>query len=167
MLGRGRISIPVIVTGIVFSMLPDADIIGFQFGIEYGDSWGHRGATHSLTFAAVIAMLTTAILRPDRYMIAGLYLFLAMASHGLLDMLTNGGLGAALFWPISDARIFAPITPIAVSPIGVADFISARGLTVLYSEITWIWTPLLFLVGTVYLVSRGSAKWRQQSGTEK
>ena len=33
------------------SLLPDADVIGFRFGVRYEDTWGHRGATHSLTFA--------------------------------------------------------------------------------------------------------------------
>src|ERR1044071_302595 len=33
------------------SMLPDADVIGFAFGVRYGDPWGHRGATHSFVFS--------------------------------------------------------------------------------------------------------------------
>ena len=37
------------------SLLPDADVIGFALGVEYGDPWGHRGATHSLTFALAVA----------------------------------------------------------------------------------------------------------------
>lgn len=73
-----------------------------------------------------------------------------MASHGLLDTLTNGGLGAALFWPFDNARHFAPFTPIAVSPIGIANFISERGLRVLISEAIWIWTPLTVLTCVVW-----------------
>ena len=30
------------------SLLPDADVVGFALGVQYGDPWGHRGATHSL-----------------------------------------------------------------------------------------------------------------------
>src|SRR5436190_24157522 len=33
------------------SLLPDADVIGFALGVQYGDPWGHRGATHSLVLA--------------------------------------------------------------------------------------------------------------------
>src|SRR6266545_4831547 len=33
------------------SLLPDADVIGFPFGVHYADPWGHRGATHSFAFA--------------------------------------------------------------------------------------------------------------------
>jgi inner membrane protein len=43
------------VFGILCAVLPDVDVIGFEFGIPYGDFWGHRGFTHSLVFAAVLA----------------------------------------------------------------------------------------------------------------
>ena len=155
MLGRRRIPTPVLVTGMAFAMLPDADVIGFSYGIDYAHSWGHRGATHSLAFAAVAALLATALLRPQKYLIAGMFLFVAMASHGLLDTLTNGGLGAALFWPWSDTRHFAPHTPIAVSPIGIANFVSERGLAVLQSEAKWIWLPLALLTAFVIYVRKG------------
>ncbi|QTD55688.1 metal-dependent hydrolase [Parasphingorhabdus cellanae] len=164
LLGRSRLSVPVIAMGIVFAMLPDADVIGFGLGVDYADSWGHRGATHSLVFAAVAALLTVALIRPQRYIIAGLFLFVAMASHGLLDTLTNGGLGAALFWPWDDARHFAPLTPIAVSPIGISDFISARGMKVLQSEAIWIWTPLAVLVGAVLGLKQWRMRWLRQNG---
>ena len=159
-LGRRKIPIPVMVAGIAFAMLPDADVIGFRFGIEYADSWGHRGATHSLLFAAIAALFATAILRPQKYLIASTFLFISMASHGLLDTLTNGGLGAALLWPVDDARYFAPFTPIAVSPIGLTNFISERGLRVLISEAIWIWTPLTALTGAVLILRQRSKKWQ-------
>ncbi len=163
-LGRGRLPVPVIATGIIFAMLPDVDVIGFPMGIDYGHSWGHRGATHSLLFAAVAALLAVALIRPQRYVIAGLFLFVAMASHGFLDMLTNGGLGAALFWPWDETRHFAPATPIAVSPIGISNFISARGMKVLQSEAIWIWTPLMVLVVTVLGLKQWRKLWLRQNG---
>jgi inner membrane protein len=36
------------------SFLPDADVIGFLFGIRYADEWGHRGASHSIVFAMAV-----------------------------------------------------------------------------------------------------------------
>ena len=69
-----------------------------------------------------------------------LYLFLATASHGLLDAFTDGGLGIAFFSPFDATRYFFPVTPIAVSPIG-AGFISDRGLKVIWSELEWVWLP--------------------------
>ena len=41
--------------GALCSVVPDLDIIGFHYGIHYGDFWGHRGFTHSLIFAALVA----------------------------------------------------------------------------------------------------------------
>jgi inner membrane protein len=35
------------VAGALCSVIPDLDVIGFRFGIRYGDFWGHRGFTHS------------------------------------------------------------------------------------------------------------------------
>ena len=57
-----RRSVPasVWIAGIACSMIPDLDVIGFRFGIHYGDFWGHRGFTHSLTFAALLATLVAA-----------------------------------------------------------------------------------------------------------
>ena len=48
--------------GALCSILPDVDVIGFRFGIHYGDFWGHRGFTHSLCFAALLPGVAAAIL---------------------------------------------------------------------------------------------------------
>ena len=69
---------------------------------------------------------------------AGLLAFAAVGSHGLLDAMTTGGLGAALLWPFTPARYFLPLRPIPVSPIG-AGMLSARGAYVVLAEL------LLFL----------------------
>jgi inner membrane protein len=45
---------------IVCSILPDIDSIGFQLGIPYSSFWGHRGITHSLAFAAILAICVAA-----------------------------------------------------------------------------------------------------------
>ncbi|HYX92236.1 MAG TPA: hypothetical protein VE782_11770, partial [Myxococcaceae bacterium] len=50
----------------------------------------------------------------------------AAPCHGLLDALTDGGLGAALFWPLTAARCFAPVLPIPVAPIGPGIFSMGR-----------------------------------------
>jgi inner membrane protein len=71
-----------------------------------------------------------------------LFFFVVGASHGILDAMTNGGRGIALLSPFSNHRYFLPWTPIEVSPLGVRAFISQRGLTVMKSEILWIWMPV-------------------------
>lgn len=43
----------VYLVGALCSTIADLDVIGFSFGIRYGDFWGHRGFTHSLAFAAL------------------------------------------------------------------------------------------------------------------
>lgn len=129
------------------TVLPDTDVIAFAAGVPYASILGHRGFTHSVTFALVTALLALAWLRPARSRLpaVGVFLFVAAVSHPLLDALTNGGLGVALLWPWSDTRWFAPWRPVVVSPIG-AHFFGARGVTVLLSEMLWIWLPLAFAV---------------------
>lgn len=118
------------------SLLPDADVIGFRFGVHYGDAWGHRGATHSLLFA-LLAGTAVGLLAP---LFAASPLRTAscaiavLASHGLLDTLTDGGLGCALSWPFDPHRYFAPWRPIPVAPIGKAYFTS-HGLRVAATEL--------------------------------
>lgn len=138
--GPKRIPASVAVAGAALAMVPDADVIGFGFGIEYADTWGHRGATHALAFALLLTAALAAVWRQARAPLAFAFLLLATASHGLLDSVTDGGLGIALLWPVDNTRYFAPLTPIRVSPIG-ADFFSARGLETLWSEFAWVWLP--------------------------
>jgi inner membrane protein len=151
-LGIGTVMLPrnsgtaVWMAGVGCSILPDADVATFHFGVAYGDLLGHRGVTHSLLFAALISLVVLLAFfgnrtRDERLRI-GLFLFVATASHGLLDALTNGGLGVAFFAPLSAERFFFPVQPIEVSPIGPA-FFSARGLHVMRSELLWVWLPAL------------------------
>lgn len=118
------------------SLLPDADVIGFRFGVAYADPWGHRGATHSLAFSALLGVVVGLLSMPLRLpaVRTGLFAALVLVSHPLLDTLTDGGLGCALLWPFDLSRHFAPVTPIPVAPIGRA-FFSARGLQVALAEL--------------------------------
>jgi inner membrane protein len=146
---------PVLFLGMACSILPDADVIGFSFGIRYGDLWGHRGMTHSFFFAGLLsALLVTMGFRqrsPTTKAGLFLYLFLCTASHGVLDALTDGGLGVAFFSPFDTTRYFFPIRPVAVSPIGIGEFFSIDALRILASEITWIWLPTT----GIFLILRG------------
>ncbi len=149
------------VAGAIFAMLPDADVLSFRFGIAYGDVLGHRGFTHSLLFASAVgaigafAMFPTARAAVNRATV-WLYLFLATASHGALDALTNGGHGVAFFAPLENSRYFFPFTPIEVSPIGISRFFSSRGAEVLLNEMQWIWVPAALVAGGAWLARRVS-----------
>jgi len=132
-----RVPRRIAVAAVVLTILPDADVAGFAFGIRYGSTFGHRGFTHSILFAAVAAFVATLILRADRRAFA--LLFICALSHGVLDAMTTGGRGIAFFSPFSNQRYFLPWRPIRVSPIGGID------VRVLMSELRWIWLPAIAL----------------------
>jgi inner membrane protein len=118
------------------SLLPDVDVIGFRLGVRYADPWGHRGATHSFAFAIAVAAIVWLVARAARLPAwrTALVAVAVVASHALLDTMTDGGLGCALLWPFSNERFFAPWRPIPVAPIGPA-FLSPRGLRIAVTEV--------------------------------
>lgn len=118
------------------SLLPDADVIGFGFGVLYADEWGHRGATHSVSFALVVGACVALLMktRGQSFVRAFALASTVVVSHPLLDTLTTGGLGCALGWPFDSGRYFAPWRPIPVAPIGLR-FFSPRGLQVALIEL--------------------------------
>src|SRR5262249_7653195 len=87
----------------VVAPLPDLDVLAFGFGIPYGHPLGHRGFTHSLTFAVLLALLLPRGLYGEtrRWSRSGSALCLtflaAGASHGFLDAFTDAGLGVGFF----------------------------------------------------------------------
>lgn len=137
--------------GALCAIIPDADVVSFSLDIPYEHVLGHRGITHSLAFAALLAWAVR-LTYPVAQRSLGLWavLFLCTASHPLLDMCTTGGLGCALFAPFHNARYFFPWRPIAVSPVEAGAFFGEWGLRVLKSEAVWIGLPSLVIV----LVSR-------------
>ena len=140
-------------------MAPDLDVIGFYFNIEYGAALGHRGMTHSLLFAVAISWFLGRFSKFLRSRPATIFMFsfISMASHGVLDALTNGGLGVAFLWPLSNRRFFFPWHEIIVSPIGLKNFLNGRAWIVFQSEIIYIWGPCLLLA---FLFRRFQAKNR-------
>jgi len=154
-LGKRTIPPRLLAAGAIAAMLPDADVLAFKFGVAYADTFGHRGATHSIGMALALGTVAALLHRPLRTTAWRAFLFVGLAalSHPLLDALTDGGLGVALAWPFSSERVFFPWRPIAVSPIG-ARFFSARGLDVLLSELSWVWLPCALAAFAVWLARR-------------
>jgi inner membrane protein len=148
------------VLSVVAACLPDIDVIGFRFGITYGSFFGHRGFTHSLFFAGVLALAIVLLgfrqLKPGSrpWGLLVLFYFGVAASHGVLDALTDGGLGVAFFSPFENSRYFFPFRPIPVSPLGIAAFISPFGLLILMVEFLVIVLPLFFVVRVIELARR-------------
>ncbi len=159
-LGRPLVSGRLLAAGAVVSVLPDTDVLAFRLGIPYAAEFGHRGFSHSLVFAALTALLGASCRRflRSRFWTAFSFLFVAAASHGVLDAFTNGGLGIAFLWPFSSERYFSPIRVIQVAPIGLSRFFSHRGVAVLLSELVWIWMPsALVVVALAWMLRRERA----------
>ena len=60
-------------------------------------------------------------LRSTAYL-AFLFVGISCVSHSLLDMVTSGGKGVALFWPFEKTRVLSPFTPVAAAPMSAARF---------------------------------------------
>jgi inner membrane protein len=140
----------------LLSLSPDADVVGLAFGVSYEDEWGHRGATHSLAFSlivgAAVGMAAPLLRRPP--VRTGVTASLVLASHAVLDTLTDGGLGCALLWPFNRTRYFAPWNPIPVAPIGL-DYFSPYGLMVATTELV-LFAPLVWFALSPPAVARRS-----------
>ena len=124
------------------SMLPDADVIGFSLGVRYEDPWGTAAPpTRSRSRSSSASRLESWpawFKRPA--LRTALFAAVVLATHPLLDTLTDGGLGCALFWPFDLTRYFSPWRPIQVAPIGLA-FLSPYGAIVAMSEMV-LFLPL-------------------------
>ena len=146
-LGREVISGRLLLAGVVASVLPDLDVVAFRLGVPYAAEFGHRGFSHSILFASLVALLGACLFRQlhSSFRCALLFLFAASMSHSILDAFTNGGLGVAFLWPWSDERFFAHFQMIEAAPLSLKRFLSPVGLGVLWSELLWVWCPLLGL----------------------
>ncbi|MGL4364860.1 MAG: metal-dependent hydrolase, partial [Bacteroidales bacterium] len=100
--------------------LPDLDVLGFYAGVPYDSFWGHRGFVHSFCFAFCLAALLAILVRYHQkttYIKLWIFLGIVISTHGILDAMTTGGHGIALFSPFNNARIFLPCRVIQVSPM--------------------------------------------------
>lgn len=169
-LGKQAVSPRLLAAGLVASVLPDLDVLAFRFGIPYADAFGHRGASHSLAIAVLLG-LAACLLASRLHATRGLaFMFVAIsaASHGVFDMLTNGGHGVALWWPASSERFFLPWPMIEASPLSLRRVFGPKGLEVLWSELRWVWLPCLLggamLLAVRLLYRRATASRRRRQG---
>lgn len=146
-----------LIAGAVLTVVPDLDVIGFWLGVPYSHMLGHRGLSHSLPFAIGVAGLAAALMArscPARRGILWGYFTICLASHGLLDAITNGGLGIAFFAPFSNERYFFDVNPIQVSALAPSRFVSERMVNVLASELIWVWLPFSVVAVSGLMVRR-------------
>lgn len=143
------------------AFFPDADVIGHQLQVPYASLWGHRGLTHSLLAAAVLASTIVGLYSLQNSLQKGpprgrlwLLLFLATASHGVLDAMTDGGLGVAFLSPFDQKRFFFDFRPLQVSPIGIKRFVGEWAARVLRSETKWVLLPCLGALAAAWVLRR-------------
>jgi inner membrane protein len=141
------------------SIVPDLDVIAFSLGIPYAHPLGHRGFLHSFLFTGVLSALVclASFSEPSRlskrwWWLVGVT-FLAAASHGLLDTATDAGKGIGLLIPFSKKRFFFEFRPIRTATVNPLTFFQKRSLTILWSEVVWVWLPL-FSLSVVYQIGR-------------
>ena len=142
--GPTRIPRKLAIVGAILAVVPDLDVAGRAFGISPESLLGHRGISHSIAFAVLLAIFGTLAAKLS-WQRSLPFLFLCAVSHGLTDMLTDGGKGIALLWPVSDERLFAPFRPIEVSPILLRGFENGKLPLVLMSELIWLIGPAILL----------------------
>jgi len=158
---------------VLLAVLPDVDFLGDALGIPYAHPLGHRGFTHSLVFAALAGVAAAALFRGRITAIAGaqwrlgVVFFVATASHGVLDALTNGGKGVGFFIPLSNERFFFPWRPLAVTPLELDRLTAADVAPILWSEFLWVWVPATVIAVAACRVRRCgnglTARRREQS----
>lgn len=104
-----------VVVAVLVSMAPDLDGLAHPlFGIAKNSIYSHRGAAHSLFTAVAVGCVAALCHRPLRVgaLTAGVAVALAMASHGLIDMMTDSGKPVAYLWPLTSVRLFADWRPL-------------------------------------------------------
>lgn len=148
------------------ALLPDFDFLGpLLFDVDNDSAFGHRGATHSLAFAAFIGVVVGAsspLLGLPRVR-AGVIAACVVASHALLDAFTDTGAaggGVALLWPFVDGRVTSPWRPLPIAPIG-PELLTAHGIALLLAE-TAVFLPLWLFALWPRRLTRPTAPRRAQ-----
>lgn len=106
--------------------IPDINTLSYLLPIAETHSLGHRGLTHSVLFAFVLAFAIVRLLyrqfTPSHWAYWGLHLwfFLLTLSRGLLDALVDSHLGAAFLWPFDTQRYLFTWRPLLDVPIDIS-----------------------------------------------
>jgi inner membrane protein len=159
---RRRVPWRLIVVASLAAAAPDIDgAFKHFFGVPPHSIYSHRGATHSVFAAIVIGLIAAAFHRWLRVpaLTAGAAVGGAAASHGLLDMMTDGGQGVAYLWPIRSFRLFADWRPIHSTAVHRAHLIHDIAVRV-ELELWQLIIPMILLALAVrwtrFLVARSA-----------
>ena len=148
-----------VLAGMAVAMLPDADVIGgIVFGVPHTHDFGHRGASHTLFFAALVGLTGLLFAHRMHAPSSRVFAFLTMStlSHPLTDMMTDGGKGIMMLWPLEESRYKLLFHPVEVSPVGLRAFETGRIWAVLLSETLWLLIPAALLAFFARLAVKSS-----------
>ena len=137
----------------MIALAPDLDVVGRAFGIPHQALLGHRGISHSLLFALLLALLAWTAMPRDRPGWSLAFLFAAAASHGLADMYTHGSKGIMLWWPLGEARYEWQFQPIEASGILARSITGGSLPGILLAELLWLVLPA-FLLAALYRLAK-------------
>lgn len=141
----------IIAAATLAAALPDSDWAMHHFFRAPDSSiYSHRGAAHSLFAALAVGLIAAGLHRhlKVRALTAGVVVAAAMASHGILDMMTESGRGVAYLWPISSIRLFADWRPLHSGPVHAAHLLNDTLRRFLF-ELKQLILPMFALAATI------------------
>lgn len=150
---------PFLIIGATCAVVPDIDAIGRPFYGAAGDVQalgGHRGFTHSITFAALLGVVASSVTVIDRGWTGqrvrfGVFVAIATALHGVLDLFTSIG------------AITSPVQ--FLSPFSTQGYaISRHPITGPFSELFLCLLPLIGVTCAIWY-ARGIPwpRWRSKA----
>lgn len=147
----------------IAAAFPDVDgLFKHIWNIPQDSIYAHRGAAHSLFIALLAGLVAAAAHKRLKVtpIAAAVVVAAAMASHGLLDMMTNSGQPVAYLWPLSSARFFADWRPIDSSPVHLAHLFS-DALIRFQSDLRELIIPMF---GIAVVIRAFGSTWRKTEG---
>ena len=124
------------------AVAPDLDLVLRLFGVPRGDAMlSHRGASHAVILGpfVTLALIGFGVDRRDAACYGA-----SLATHGVLDLLSDTERGPAVAWPLSRSRFMSSWRPVPSSLLTVRQFASGRGVRVLLTELI-LFSPVVAL----------------------
>lgn len=143
------------VLAVLCAIWPDLDYATLAFEVRPNELLGHRGLTHSLFVAVLVGLAASLAFRGARaWRTIALFLVGAAASHGLVDAMTTGDVGVALFAPLESGRHMLPLKLVATCPGGLDEWLGFWGLLTIANELLYIVLPVALIVTFVVATDR-------------
>ena len=124
------------------ALAPDLDLVTVALGVPPNTPLSHRGISHSFPFAlAVGAMVGFGLRAKGRGVLAGVLALAALASHGLLDTMSQLGNGPMLLWPFTSQSYEFAWRPIP-GVLSASHYLTLQAIPTLVVE-TLMFLPLI------------------------